>query len=110
MATNSEMDFGKQVSPRERKRICLNMILRNESHVIRDLISPLAHLIDYWVIVDTGSDDETQDVIRQSMADLEVPGEFHERSWRDFGYNRAEAIELAQGRADFTWVMVRTIS
>lgn len=97
MATNSEMDFGKQVSPRERKRICLNMIVRNESHVIRELISSLAHLIDYWVIVDTGSDDGTQDVTRQRMADLEIPGELHERPRRDFGYNRTEAIELARG-------------
>lgn len=39
------------------------------------------------------------------MAALGIPGELHERPWRDFGQNRTEALQLAQGHADYIWVM-----
>ena len=39
------------------------------------------------------------------MAGLGIPGELHERPWRDFGFNRSEALQLAQGKADYIWVM-----
>ena len=65
----------------------------------------VAPYITSWVIVDTGSDDGTQDVIRSHMASLGIPGELHERPWRNFGHNRSEALTLAQGHGDYIWVM-----
>lgn len=85
--------------------ICLNMIVRNEAHVVCEALDSLASYITSWVIVDTGSDDGTQDVIRDHMASLGIPGELHERPWRDFGSNRTEALNLAQGHGDYIWVM-----
>ena len=90
---------------RSRPRICLNMIVRNEAHIIHELIASVAAHIDSWVIVDTGSTDGTQDLIRRLMAERGIPGELFERPWRNFGSNRTEALELAQGRGDYTWVM-----
>jgi glycosyltransferase involved in cell wall biosynthesis/SAM-dependent methyltransferase len=90
---------------RNRLRICLNMIVRNEAHIIHELIASVADHIDSWVIVDTGSTDGTQDLIRRLMAERGIPGELFERSWRNFGSNRTEALELAQGRGDYIWVM-----
>lgn len=86
-------------------RICLNMIVRNESHIIAELIEAVSGLIDTWVIVDTGSDDGTPDLIRNLMAKHGIPGVLHHRPWRDFGHNRTEALTLAQGHADYIWVM-----
>lgn len=88
-----------------RSTICLNLIVKNESHIIHELFESVAPYIDYWVIVDTGSTDGTQDIIRREMEKLGIPGELHERPWRDFGKNRSEAIELAQGHCDYIWVM-----
>ncbi|PQE01898.1 glycosyl transferase [Mycobacterium sp. EPG1] len=85
--------------------ICLNMIVRNEAHIVHELLDSVAPFIDSWVIVDTGSTDGTQDKIRSHMAGLGIPGELHERPWRDFGHNRSEALALARGRADYIWVM-----
>ncbi len=99
------MTQGDISPPGPRPKICLNMIVRDEAHIIHELVAAVAPHIDSWVIVDTGSTDGTQDLIRRLMADRGIPGELHERPWRDFGSNRSEAIALARGRADYIWVM-----
>ncbi len=84
-------------------KIVLNMIVKNENHIIKRCLSSVKNLIDSWVIVDTGSTDGTQDTIRQYMRDL--PGELHERPWIDFETNRNGALELAKTQGDYILVM-----
>jgi glycosyltransferase involved in cell wall biosynthesis len=81
------------------------MIVKNEAHIVAEVLDVVASYISSWVIVDTGSDDGTQDLIRNHMDSLGIPGELHERPWRNFGDNRTEALSLAQGHADYIWVM-----
>ena len=88
-----------------RPTICLNMIVRDEGHIVHEVLDSVAAHIDSWVIVDTGSSDGTQQKIRDRMRALGIDGELHERPWRDFGHNRSEAIALARGHADYIWVM-----
>lgn len=83
--------------------LCLNMIVRDESDVILRSLSSVIDLIDYWVIVDTGSRDDTIDKICTFLED--IPGELHERPWKNFGANRSEAFLLAQGKADYILFM-----
>lgn len=83
--------------------VCLNMIVKNEIDVIRRCLTSCRPLIDYWVIVDTGSTDDTQDAIREFMRD--VPGELHERPWKNFAHNRNEALELARGKSDYILII-----
>jgi len=83
--------------------ICLCMIVKNEAGVIRRCLDSVRPLINAWVIVDTGSDDGTQDIIREHMKD--VPGALFERPWRDFAANRSEALELARPCGDYTLVI-----
>ena len=81
------------------KTVCLNMIVKNEKSVIRRCLESVKDFIDYWVIVDTGSTDGTQKVIRECLSD--IPGELYERPWVDFSHNRNEALDLAQGKGDY---------
>lgn len=81
--------------------LCLNMIVKNESRVITRCLTSLLPIIDYWVIVDTGSTDGTQQIIKNFMEMQGVPGELHERPWMNFAHNRNEAIALAKGKADY---------
>jgi glycosyltransferase involved in cell wall biosynthesis len=83
--------------------VCLNMIVKDEAHVIERCLASVRPIVDTWLIVDTGSTDGTQDAIREVMADL--PGELVERPWSDFASNRTEALELARGRADYVFVI-----
>jgi glycosyltransferase involved in cell wall biosynthesis len=80
--------------------ICLNMIVKDEAHVIRRCLDSVRPLIDAWVIADTGSTDGTQNLIRELLSD--IPGTLFERPWVSFAHNRNEALEASRGRCDYT--------
>ncbi|MGA2037171.1 MAG: glycosyltransferase, partial [Acidimicrobiales bacterium] len=76
-----------------RPTICLAMIVKNESAVIERCLRAALGNFDSWVIVDTGSDDDTCERIEAILAG--VPGRLEHRPWVDFGHNRTELMELA---------------
>ena len=84
-------------------KICLNMIVKNESAVIKRCLDSVKPLIDYWVIVDTGSSDKTQEIIKAHMKG--IPGELLERPWKNFGDSRTEAYQLAKNKGDYILLM-----
>lgn len=88
-------------SEQAKPRICLNMIVKDESAVICRCLTSVLPVIDYWVIIDTGSTDGTQKIIKEFMEKNKVPGELHERPWVNFGYNRNEALKLAKDKGDY---------
>lgn len=75
--------------------LCLNMIVKNEAHVIERCLASARPLVDRWSIVDTGSTDGTQQRIAEIMAGL--PGTLHERPWKNFDHNRTEALARTEG-------------
>lgn len=90
----------------KKKTICLNMIVKNEALTIERCLDSVTPYISSWCIVDTGSTDGTQDKIRDLMKNkYKIEGELHERPWQDYGTNRSEAIQLAQGKADYLLVI-----
>ena len=90
-----------QLPDSDKRSVCLNMIVKNERSVITRCLESLLPMIDYWVIVDTGSDDVTQEVITTFMQEKGVSGELYERPWVNFAHNRNEAMELAKGKGDY---------
>lgn len=89
----------KNIKSSKPQTICLNMIVKNESEVIKRCLASVKPFIDYWVIVDTGSTDGTQKIIKEFMKDK--PGKLYERPWEDFAHNRNEAMILAKNCGDF---------
>lgn len=86
--------------------ICLNMIVKNEAHVILETLNNLISNVtfDYWVISDTGSTDNTKEIIQHFFKEKNIPGELVEHEWRDFGYNRTKALECAFNKTDYLFV------
>ena len=90
----------------DEKTICLNMIVKNESAIIRDTLENIiAHVpLDYYVISDTGSDDNTADIIKQFFDEKGIPGEIHHDEWVNFAHNRNCALQHAQGKTDYVLI------
>jgi tetratricopeptide (TPR) repeat protein len=86
-------------------KICLNMIVKNEVRVLPRLFRSVKDYIDYYVIVDTGSTDDTIALIRREMAGYGIEGEVHERPWVNFGVNRQQALELAVAADKTDWLL-----
>ncbi len=98
-----EESLGIANQPVELPKLCLHMIVKNESHVIERCLKSVMPLIDYWVIVDTGSTDGTQDIVRAFLKN--IPGELHEIPWKNFGETRSEAIAFALDKAEYILLM-----
>jgi len=77
----------------------LVMIVKDEEAVISRALASAIPYIDYWLIVDTGSTDNTKFIINTVMAG--ISGEIIDRPWVNFGHNRTEALELCKGRMDW---------
>lgn len=92
-----------QISVFAKQTICLNMIVKDEEGYIERCLHSVAPFIDYWVIVDTGSTDNTKSLIRSILSD--IPGELHEREWKNFAHNRNEALVLAKDKSDYILFM-----
>ncbi len=86
--------------------ICLNMIVKNESHIIEDTLIKLTNKIkfSYYIISDTGSDDNTIEIIKNFFDKLGVYGKIYNDTWKDFGYNRSLALKYAHGFCDYLLV------
>lgn len=83
--------------------ICLSMIVRDESHVIRRCLESVKPFINSFCIVDTGSTDDTRDIVREVMKDK--PGMLHNLPWVNFGHNRTEAVRMAEAMADYLFTI-----
>jgi len=94
----------------ENNFVILNMIVKNESHVITETLTNLVSYIkiSYYVIVDTGSTDDTEAVIKQFFDALGIPGKIIKHDYKtctchgpehkkhkffDFGKNRTYAMK-----------------
>lgn len=88
-----------------RPTVCWNAIVRDESRAIERCMASLVGQIDYWVVADTGSEDDTPAIIEAFFHEHGVPGELHRRPWVSFAHNRNEALRLAEHKADYLLLM-----
>jgi glycosyltransferase involved in cell wall biosynthesis len=82
-------------------QLCLNMIVKNESQNLPKLFASLHEVIDYYIICDTGSTDNTIQVIKDLSTKYNIPGEIHQDPWKNFGHNRQLALERAVNKAKY---------
>jgi len=81
------------------------MIVKNEAKIIERALISVKDYIDYWVIADTGSTDDTIPIIERFFQTHQIPGELVQTPWQNFGFNRTLALKQAQNKADYILLM-----
>jgi hypothetical protein len=96
------------------KKICLTMIVKNESKNMPRLLESVHTIIDMISIVDTGSTDNTIKVIYDLGVQYKKPTKVHQEPFKNFAYNRTHSVLMARAAypeadyyllsdADFKW-------
>lgn len=75
-----------------KQKIALCMIVKDEESVITRCFNSVKGFVDYYVICDTGSTDNTIKVIKDYWKEHDLKGEIHEKPWVNFAHNRNEAL------------------
>ena len=101
--TNSNTNF-KEID-KTKVSLCLNMIVRNESKIITRLLESVLPIIDTYVICDTGSTDNTPDIITSFFNKHNIQGEVINEPFKNFGYNRTFALKAAKGKATYALLL-----
>ncbi len=74
----------------------LFMIVKNESSIITRCLDSVKKYIDFVVISDTGSTDNTVELINNYLSENNLKGKVYNDEWKNFGYNRTKSIKNAQ--------------
>ena len=74
-------------------KLCLNMIVKNESRIIIRLLESVKDIIDTYCICDTGSTDNTVHLIEEFGKKHNIPGKVIQEPFRNFEYNRSLALK-----------------
>ena len=88
-------------------KVCLNMIVKNETAIIERCLDAAAPHIDCYVICDTGSTDGTEEMIRGYFRKRNIPGIVPTTAFRNFEQARNEALDAARSSPlDFDYILL----
>lgn len=73
---------------------CLVMILKNEAKIIEATLRAVKPFVSAFCIADTGSTDETKQIVLRTMQGL--PGEVFDLEWQGYGAARTSVIDRAR--------------
>lgn len=114
---SSKSSLAKALIKRQGKvTFCLTMIVKNESKNMVRLFESIKTIIDYISIDDTGSTDDTIEIIENWGKENKIPTTVHKTPFKNFEFNRTQAAINANktypkatflflSDADFVWVI-----
>jgi glycosyltransferase involved in cell wall biosynthesis len=77
-------------------RIIILLMIKNESKIIKRSIDSTLSFADAICIEDTGSTDDTVEVIKEHYKTITIPTKITQHPWRNFGYSRSHSFIAAQ--------------
>lgn len=77
-------------------KLCLWTHVQNEAPVIERMLKSAVDYIDYWVLVDNGSTDGTQEIIKNFFEKEKIPGKLYQSKigWKGHGVNRQHSWDF----------------
>jgi glycosyltransferase involved in cell wall biosynthesis len=81
--------------------LCFITMCKNEEHCIHLPLESVYKYIDYWIVCDTGSTDNTCNIVKNFFAEKNIPGELFIDEWKGFDTNKSLMFERAYKKADY---------
>ena len=76
----------------KKTKLCLNVMLGNEEHIVERMLNSCYKYIDYWIIQCNGND-RTQKIIEEFFAEKNIPGFTYTTEWKYPGWNSDHLIQ-----------------
>lgn len=76
--------------------LCLSIMVRNEEKNIIRCLNSVSSIINSLVVVDTGSTDQTKELIIQWAHEHDVPLDLSDQPFQNFGFNRTLLFQSTQ--------------
>ena len=95
------MELVVNESSKSQPTLCLNMIVKNESKIICRLFDSVVSIIDSYCICDTGSTDNTIQIITDYFASKNIPGKVISEPFKNFCHNRNFSLQSCIGMSDY---------
>lgn len=78
------------------RKIIITLMIKNETKIIKRCIANALAIADAICISDTGSTDDTVDILCTHLPSLPVPAKLVQHNWLNFGHNRTKAFQASQ--------------
>lgn len=85
--------------------LCLNSIVKNESKIITRMLSSVVDIIDTYCICDTGSTDNTIEIITEFFDSRNIKGKIIHEPFINFEHNRNVALNACHEMSDYILFM-----
>jgi len=83
--------------------LAISQIVKNEAHVIERMLNSIKSIIDCGVFVDTGSTDNTIEVIKKWGETNNIPMYVYERAFDNFENSRNYAMEMVKDKSEYAF-------
>ena len=83
--------------------ICYTMIIKDGGSILETVLTENLAIIDRWCILDTGSTDGTQDVIKRVLKNKK--GKLYEEPFVNFKVSRNRCLDLAKSNCKFNLML-----
>lgn len=82
-------------------KLAVGMIVKNESKVIERCLNSIKDIVDILIISDTGSTDNTIEIIKNFCTKNKIKFEIYRNEWKNFGTNRTELLRISKNKSDY---------
>jgi len=82
------------------------MIVKNESKIIARLFDSVVEIIDSYCICDTGSTDNTAELIKTYFQSKQIPGRVVIEPFKNFEHNRTFALRACENNPEIDFILL----